>query len=179
MKFTKWKTLSTTLLMAISMPVLAASVSTTASDTLITTKIKSELAGNAATHASTISVETNNGVVTLSGTAGTNDEASTAVQIAESVKNVKDVDASKLVINGATQPLTDTYITAKVKGMFIKNDLVGPGKDVPITTISVDTQQGVVTLSGTVKHHWQIAKAVKLAKSVNGVTQVVSQLKVD
>lgn len=169
-----------TLLVSISMPMAsnAAQSGNAVSDTLITTKIKSSLATNNVTHATTISVETNNGHVVLSGTANSNTEAATAVQIAESTKNVKDVDASNLNVAGSNQPLTDSYITAKVKGLFIRNNLMPNTPNVPVTSISVETQQGVVYLSGTVKRHSQIIKAVKLAKSVDGVTNVIHTLKV-
>jgi hyperosmotically inducible protein len=181
MIYSKRNALVIGLLMAMGLPVFAAttdSTSSTTSDTVITSKVKSELALNSATHALNISVNTTNGVVTLSGTVGSNDEATTAVQIAETTKNVKDVDASNLTITGNSQPMTDAYITAKVKGVFIRNYLIPNTENVPVTEISVDTQQGVVHLSGTVKHHWQVTEAVKLAKAVNGVTQVVSTLKV-
>lgn len=172
--------LTLALLTTMSMPMIsnAAQTGNAVSDTLITTKIKSSLAANDVTHASTISVTTNSGHVALSGSANSNTEAATAVQIAESTKNVKDVDTSNLVVAGSNQPLTDTYITAKVKGIFIRNNLMANTSNVPVTSISVETQQGVVYLSGTVKRHSQINKAVKLAKSVDGVTNIIQTLKV-
>lgn len=172
--------LTLAVLTTMSMPIIsnAAQASNAVSDTLITTKIKSGLAANNVTHATTISVTTNGGHVILSGSANSNTEAATAVQIAESTKNVKDVDTSNLVVAGSNQPLTDTYITAKVKGIFIRNNLMSNTSNVPVTSISVETQQGVVYLSGTVKKHSQIIKAVKLAKSVDGVTNVIQTLKV-
>ncbi len=172
--------LTLALVTTISMPMAsnAAQTGNAVSDTLITTKIKSGLATNNVTHATNISVTTNNGHVVLSGTANSDTEASTAVQIAESTKNVKDVDTSNLTVTGSNQPLTDTYITAKVKGIFIRNNLMSNSSNVPVTSISVETQQGVVYLSGTVKRHSQINKAVKLAKSVDGVTNVIQTLKV-
>jgi hyperosmotically inducible protein len=156
----------------------ASQAGNTVSDTVITSKIKSGLAANNVTHALNISVNTNNGHVQLSGAANSDTEAATAVQIAESTKNVIDVDASNLSVTGSDQPLTDTYITAKVKGIFIKNNLMSDKPNVPITRIKVETQQGVVYLSGTVKRPSQIKQAVRLAKSIDGVTNVVQTLRI-
>jgi hyperosmotically inducible protein len=60
-------------------------------DALITTKIKAEHAKDKDVSATRISVDTNNGVVTLSGTAKSKAEADKAVQLARNVKDVKSV----------------------------------------------------------------------------------------
>jgi hyperosmotically inducible protein len=144
-----------------------------ASDALITKKVVSALSANSVTQGLTISVSTTNGKVILSGTTNSDTQAATAVQIAESIKNVKDVDTSNLNVQGGSNTLSDTYITAKVKGLFVKNNLFMENPSVPATTIKVETQQGVVYLSGRVTNKSQIREAIKLAKSVNGVTKVV------
>jgi hyperosmotically inducible periplasmic protein len=176
----KLKNMSIGLLMAISVPCFAVSnsVSNAMSDTVVTAKIKSGLAANEATHALNITVETNNGVVTLSGTAESNTEAATAVQIAESTEGVNDVNATNLTVKGSDQPLTDAFITAKVKGVFIKNNLISDKPSVPVTSINVETKEGTVYLSGNVERHSQLNTAVSLTKSVDGVHDVVSTLKV-
>lgn len=162
----------------VSLIASASQVGNTVSDALITSKIKGGLVTNNVTHPLNITVETNDGHVVLTGTANSNTEAATAVEIAESTKNVKDVDASNLNVLDSTQPLSDTYITAKVKGLFIKNNLMMNNPSVPVTSIKVETQQGVVYLSGNVKHPSQIREAVKLAKSIDGVTNVIQTLKI-
>ena len=60
-------------------------------DALITTKIKAEYAKDKAVSAMNIKVDTNNGVVTLGGTAKSKAEADKAVQLAKAVKDVKSV----------------------------------------------------------------------------------------
>ena len=60
-------------------------------DAMITTKIKAEHAKDKDVSATRISVDTNNGVVTLSGTAKSKAEADKAVQLARNVKDVKSV----------------------------------------------------------------------------------------
>ncbi len=67
-------------------------VSTKLSDTVITTKVKAELAKDKAVSASDIKVETDSeGLVQLSGTAKTQAEADQAVKLAKSVKGVTSV----------------------------------------------------------------------------------------
>jgi osmotically-inducible protein OsmY len=60
-------------------------------DALITTKIKAEYAMDKAVSATNIKVNTDNGVVTLSGTAKSKAEADKAVQLARNIKDVKSV----------------------------------------------------------------------------------------
>lgn len=73
----------------------------------------------------------------------------------------------------SNEPVTDTWITTKVKG-----DL-GVSSGVPASDISVTTVNGVVSLSGNVASKAEHDKAVATAKGIKGVTRVDStQLKV-
>jgi hyperosmotically inducible protein len=175
----KWKVCGAALLVSVTLPVFAASSNTVGAaldDTVITGKVKSSLAMNTVTHAENITVETNNGVVLLKGVAQSDTEALKAVEIAESTDGVKNVDATQLRVAHSDQPLGDSFITAKVKGLFIKNNLTPDSQKVPVTTVSVETQRGVVFLSGTVENKAQIEKLTTLAKSIDGVTAVKSTL---
>jgi osmotically-inducible protein OsmY len=67
------------------------SMSERVDDGWITTKIKSEFAVDKTVSATNIRVNTDNGVVHLSGAAKNQDEANRAIQIARSVKGVKSV----------------------------------------------------------------------------------------
>jgi hyperosmotically inducible protein len=62
-----------------------------ADDSWITSKVKSEMVANKQVRARDISVNTNRGVVTLSGSARTEEESNKAAEIAHSVKGVTDV----------------------------------------------------------------------------------------
>lgn len=77
-----------------------------AADAWITTKVKSELATAKNVKASDINVDTDDSVVTLTGTVATAHEKSRAVKIAKSVKGVKSVNASGLTVSAMTH--TDT-----------------------------------------------------------------------
>jgi hyperosmotically inducible protein len=68
--------------------------------------------------------------------------------------------------------VTDAAITSAVKTKF----LAEPG--VPGTSINVDTNNHVVTLTGTVKSKAESAKAVAIARDTKGVKRVVNHLKV-
>src|SRR3954468_7040622 len=69
-------------------------------------------------------------------------------------------------------PVDDATITTRVKTAFINDPVVGA------TKIDVDTFKGVVTLSGHVKNKDEEQKAVALARSIRGVTDVKSTLQV-
>ncbi|HEV2613223.1 MAG TPA: BON domain-containing protein [Gammaproteobacteria bacterium] len=165
----------------IAFPLLAAAsnnVTAAINDTVITGKIKSSLATNEVTRALQISVETNNGIVSLSGTAKSETEATKAIEIAESTVGVRSVDTSRLYVQNSGQPLTDAYITAKVKGMFIKHNLITEKQTVPLLGVTVETQNGVVYLSGAVTNRAQRETLINLAKSVDGVADVKSTVKI-
>ena len=68
--------------------------------------------------------------------------------------------------------LTDAAITSAVKTKF----LAEPG--VPGTSINVDTNNHVVTLTGTVKSKAEMDKAMAIARDTKGVKRVVNHLKV-
>jgi osmotically-inducible protein OsmY len=67
---------------------------------------------------------------------------------------------------------TDAKITTQIKAKYA----VEP--DLSALKISVNTTDGVVTLSGTVSSTDSIQKAMKIALSIDGVSQVVSTLQV-
>ena len=68
--------------------------------------------------------------------------------------------------------LSDAAITSEVKTKF----LAEPG--VPGLKIDVDTDHGVVTLSGTVKHSAEADKAVSIARASKGVKRVRNHIHV-
>ena len=71
--------------------------------------------------------------------------------------------------NGDTtmgQKVADSWITTKVKSEFATT------KGVAVTDISVDTKDGVVVLTGTVRSDAEKGLAVKTARSVKGVKAV-------
>lgn len=71
------------------------------------------------------------------------------------------------------QAINDTWITAKIKGELATT------KGIESTNVTVDTANGVVTLTGVLATETGVKKAIAVAKSVKGVKKVdASGLKV-
>ena len=68
--------------------------------------------------------------------------------------------------SGSDQPGSDTWITTKVKTSLLADT------DVAGLDINVDTVNGVVTLSGQVDQQAQIEHAARIARDIEGVTEV-------
>lgn len=70
--------------------------------------------------------------------------------------------------NDSEQPVTDTWITTKVKSELATTDGV-KSMDIDVTTVN-----GVVTLTGVLASDIAVDKAVAAAKSIKGVKSVDS-----
>jgi hyperosmotically inducible protein len=66
----------------------------------------------------------------------------------------------------------DAVVTGKVRAALLGNE------DVRATEINVETQKGVVQLSGVVQTNSDLDRAVYLAKQVEGVKEVQNRLRV-
>ena len=174
----KWlATYGVLLIFCVFLPMLAiasSNVGNAIDDSVITGKIKASLAMDKVTHATQITVTTSDGFVKLAGNVDSETEATQAIEIATSSVGVKDVDASQLYVKNSPHPFSDAYLTAKVKGTFLKNNLTAGKLNVPLVNVKVETQNGVVYLSGTVKNGHERQKLISLAQSVNGVKDVKS-----
>jgi hyperosmotically inducible protein len=72
-------------------------------------------------------------------------------------------------VNSTEDAVTDTWITSKVKSTFLADSELS-GID-----IKVETNQGVVTLSGVVASAAEHDLAVAKAKEIRGITAVASE----
>jgi hyperosmotically inducible periplasmic protein len=70
------------------------------------------------------------------------------------------------------ETIDDATITTRVKTSLLNDPVVGGLR------IDVDTFKGVVTLSGRVKTKEEEAKAIELARKINGVSDVKSALQI-
>lgn len=68
--------------------------------------------------------------------------------------------------------IDDAAITTQVKGKFVES------KAVDATSISVETLNGTVMLSGFAKNNEEKARAGQLAREVEGVTSVKNEIAV-
>jgi osmotically-inducible protein OsmY len=80
--------------------------------------------------------------------------------------------ASTSTKEGTGEYVDDSVITAKVKAEIFKDDSLKSSE------INVETFKGVVQLSGFVNSQEDIDKAVKVARTVKGVTSVKNDMRV-
>ncbi len=98
----------------------------------------------------------------------------TAKQVAATLLSGTLVLASGTVVagtsTGSNKPVSDSYITTKVKAALVQD------KDTKATDIKVKTTNGVVSLSGTARSEAEKEKAEQDARGVKGVTDVQDNL---
>lgn len=146
----------------------------------ITTKIQAQYFVNPEIKPWNIDVTTaNNGVVTLEGEVEETADKTEAVRIARETEGVTRVE-DRLRVRGEAERETadpavtlerpDVWLTAKVQSKYFLDDEV-KGLD-----IDVDTNEGVVTLSGTVRNESERRQALALARNTEGVREVVDKL---
>ncbi|MEW5289580.1 molecular chaperone OsmY [Erwinia papayae] len=145
-------------------------------DSGVTAKVKAALVDNDAIKSSDISVKTHDGVVTLSGFVPSQDQAELAVAAAKKVEGVKSV-SDKLHVKDSTKASVsgyagDTSTTGKIKAKLLADDIV------PSRNVKVETTNGVVQLSGTVKSQAQSDRAEGIAKAIEGVKSVKNDITV-
>lgn len=149
-------------------------------DAVITSAVKSKLAWSKNTDGLNAKVDTKFGRVLLRGTADSAASKELAGSLAINTRGVASVDNqlavtpvkptaiqnAKTSANKAGQEIADSWITTKVKSTFLYSSNVS-GSD-----ITVNTNQGVVTLSGKLKSGAERALAIELAQNVRGVRSV-------
>lgn len=145
-------------------------------DSGVTAKVKATLVDNDAIKSSDISVKTHDGVVALSGFVPSQDQAELAVAAAKKVEGVKSV-SDKLHVKDTTKSSVSGYAgdiatTSKIKAKLLADDIV------PSRNVKVETTNGVVQLSGTVKTQAQSERAEGIAKAIDGVKSVKNNITV-
>ena len=144
-----------------------ADVQTKTNDATLTNDVKAVVSG---AYADKINVSSRGGVIYLAGELPSDTDYENVIVMANSIKGVQDVNVDALTVKDSKNPLYDTYITAKVKGLLIQKNIMG--EDIPGWTLGVETKDGVVYLSGTVNNEQEKQKIKDVAKSIQGVTSV-------
>lgn len=142
-------------------------------DASITASVKSRLLWSNVTDGLDIEVDTVDQRVTLSGAAETQAEKDMATRLATRTDGVRAVD-NRIVVKPSTAPkaanieerISDTWITTKVKSSLLISTNVD-GLD-----LSVETKDGVVTLTGSASSAAERDLAVEIAKDIKGVKNV-------
>jgi hyperosmotically inducible protein len=133
-------------------------------------QIQMRLRKNADLKSNPIAVTVNNGVATLTGTVDTQTEKSNAARLAL-VSGIVGVD-NRLDVGstGVRQAVSDSGLTAKVKGKLVEDETTR------FSDVSVTTNNGVVTLTGSVADQEALTQALDIARSAQGVTRVENDL---
>jgi len=146
------------------------------SDSVITAKITAKFTENKLNPLK-ISIDTDDGVVTLSGNVKDKQAYVDALRIAKNTKGVKSVQANELDIKRVNSSFTDTFITARVETAVLKAKVLDD-ESIPLVGINAKTMNGVVTLSGQLKNAQSIAFIIKRVNAIPGVKKIVTYLEV-
>ena len=140
-------------------------------DAVITTKVKTALLTDSQGHGGETSVETRKGEVLLSGFVSDQAQADHEVQLAKAVEGVTSVQNKLMIKEGKSTAggvLDDSVVTVKVKSALVA-DASTRGSEIAVTT-----NKGVVQLSGYVDSADEQARATSVARTVEGVQNVVN-----
>jgi hyperosmotically inducible protein len=143
------------------------SAGTHVDDGWLHTKVKSTLTFHGGTN---INIEVYQGVVQLAGFVDSASREEKILKAAADIEGVERVDDQIYVVEGsrsAGESLDDTTIATEVKAAFSETKLVD-GFDV-----NVESNRGVVLLSGFVDSKDNAAAAIEVAQGVKGVTKVI------
>jgi hyperosmotically inducible periplasmic protein len=151
-------------------------------DASITAAVKSKLLWSRHTDGLDIHVTTLAGKVRLEGNADSAESKALAGRLASNTQGVNGVDNALViaarkpaaakdapaVATGVRQDITDSWITTKVKSTYMYSS------NITSSDISVDTANGIVTLTGKVDSGAERALAIEMAQNIRGVSSVVS-----
>jgi hyperosmotically inducible protein len=144
-------------------------------DSVLTAKVKAALIDDPVAKAGDINVESYRGVVQLGGFVDNAEQKSRATVVARGVTGVKEVRNDLRVSNPQAttdQVVDDGALTAAVKTKLIADQTMQSYK------VNVETQNGVVQLTGFVDSNDARSRAATLARSVDGVADVRNDLEI-
>lgn len=144
-------------------------------DSVLTARVRSALLADEYVKSVDIKVETRKGEVMLSGFADNQAQIDRGLFVSKNIVGVKAV-VNKLILKEGKQSvgnkIDDSLITASVKTAMLKDPVMKS------LEVSVVTRKGVAQLSGFVESELQLQHAVEVAKSVEGVVDVVNSMSV-
>lgn len=145
------------------------------SDAWLTTKVKTTLLFHSSVSAMT-EVSAKDGIVTLQGKARSQAEKDLTTEYAKDIEGVKDVN-NEMTVSGTSkkkatlgEKIDDASITAKVKMLLLSH------RSTSAVHTKVETNNGVVTLSGQAKNAAEIDLVTKYVSDINGVRSVINQM---
>ena len=148
-------------------------------DATLVATVKSKLLWNSNTEGLDINVNADNGTVSLVGTAQSAEAKDLAGRLAANTDGVREVK-NQLSVSGtpssaakaqntaddAGAVISDAWITSKVKSSFFYS------RNLDGLDISVETQKGMVSLSGSVQSKAEKQLAIETARNIRGVRGV-------
>lgn len=154
-------------------------------DAETTARIQMRLLWNDTTGGLSIDVDTQDGVVTLTGPVHTEEERQMAERLARRTEGVREVKNALRVApeetltrevreaaEEAAKTISDAWITARVAASLRFDSTINHGE------IDVSTEDGVVTLAGKVPYLFQKKGAAETAREISGVKSVDNRLEV-
>ena len=151
-------------MLMLSMPVQASSM-----DNRIESSAKKSYVFKTYLKADDIKVQSEDGAVSLTGTVSEESHKSLAEETVANLPGVKSVD-NKLEVKGESPaPMSDAWITAKVKTIFLFHQNVS-------AMTEVSTKDGIVTLRGKANNEAQKELTTEYAKDVEGVKGVNNEM---
>ena len=147
------------------------------SDTWIGMKVKSALLFHRNVSASGTDVYVKDGVVTLQGEASSLAQKELTTEYAKDIDNVKEVKNNMTIAKTPAIPsetigekIDDASITAEVKSSLLSH------RSTSVLKTSVETTDGVVTLTGIAKNDAEKSLVTKLVTDIYGVTSVINNM---
>jgi len=153
-------------LLALSMPVQASKM-----DNRIESSAKNSYVFKTYLQADDIKIESEDGAVTLTGTVSEESHKSLAQETVADLPGVKSVDNMLEVKGESPAKMSDAWITAKVKTIFLFHQNVS-------AITEVNTKDGIVTLQGKAANEAQKDLTTEYAKDVEGVKGVNNEMTV-
>jgi osmotically-inducible protein OsmY len=154
----------------------AAYASSTARDMWITSAVKLRLLANAETPAFDVNVDTRDQVVTLFGSVDSEQARHQAEAEARKVEGVREVEnALQVVAPGEAESVarTDEQLDEAIEQRLDQSQRLGEAD------ISVEVENGVARLTGTVPSRSDEMAALTLARGTQGVRRVIDDLELD
>jgi len=142
-------------------------------DSWITSKTKTALVTDGRVKARRIKVETQGGVVTLRGKVASGEERNAAEEITKRIDGVKSVRNTLEIVPEAKRKALDAKDDDVSKAV---RDRLDTDEKLKGANIRVRADNGMITLMGTVPDARSKDRAVELARKVQGVRAVRSEL---
>jgi hyperosmotically inducible protein len=150
------------------------------SDTWVGLKVKTALLFHRNVRATKTDVNVRDGIVSLSGEASSVAQKELTTEYAKDVEGVKEVKNNMTVAKSAVGPdettgekIDDASITAQVKMSLLSH------RSTSALKTKVETNEGVVTLTGVTKSAAEKALVTKLATDINGVSSVINNMTIE